>query len=135
MDEVKSGGELPPDQPRTSPDNPLTPAPAEVLPPAIARGGGGATTPPPPSPPGDDDDDEEEGGMLRMSFLEHLEELRSRIIRALGGFGVIFLLCVVFSNQLFDIVMAPGFDAIQKAGGTFAALKPMERFSIMWMWT
>jgi len=37
--------------------------------------------PPPSSPPpkaaDDDEDDEEEDGMLRMSFLEHLEELRS----------------------------------------------------------
>jgi hypothetical protein len=29
----------------------------------------------------------DEDGMLRMSFLDHLEELRSRIIRALCGFG------------------------------------------------
>ena len=28
--------------------------------------------------------------MLRMSFLEHLEELRARIISALWGFGVHF---------------------------------------------
>src|SRR5262245_45317960 len=43
--------------------------------------------PPPPPPPaatsdGDDGDHDEEG-MLRMSFLEHLEELRSRLIRAI----------------------------------------------------
>ena len=43
-----------------------------------------------------------------MSFLEHLEELRDRIIKALWGFGVIFFLCVCFSNQLFNIIIAPG---------------------------
>ncbi len=34
--------------------------------------------PPPPPPPSDEDDDgdDEEKGMLRMSFMEHLEELR-----------------------------------------------------------
>lgn len=45
---------------------------------------------------------EESTGLLRMSLLEHLEELRARIIKALWGFGVIFLLCVVFSDKLFD---------------------------------
>ena len=40
-----------------------------------------------PDPLLDPDDD----GMLRMSILEHLEELRSRIIRALMGFGVAYL--------------------------------------------
>ena len=29
--------------------------------------------------------------MLRMSFMEHLEELRTRIIRALMGLGVAFV--------------------------------------------
>lgn len=36
--------------------------------------------------------------MLHMSILEHLEELGSRILKALSGFGVIFLLCVIFSS-------------------------------------
>src|SRR5260370_875176 len=50
-----------------------TPEPAPL--PAKYGGGGGAA--PPPKPP-DDEGDEEEDGMLRMSFLDHLEELRSR---------------------------------------------------------
>ena len=33
------------------------------------------------------DDDE---GMVRMSFLEHLDEARSRILKALAGVGVAF---------------------------------------------
>src|ERR1017187_3787884 len=45
--------------------------------------------PPPPPPPGGGGDDEDDG-MLRMSFLEHLEELRTRIIRALMGVAVAF---------------------------------------------
>ena len=35
--------------------------------------------------------------MLRMSFLEHLEELRSRLIKALLGLGVAFMLSLIFS--------------------------------------
>src|SRR4051812_34144062 len=45
-------------------------------------------TPPPPPPPSDsdtDEGDEEEQGMLRMSFMEYLEELRTRMLLALLG--------------------------------------------------
>lgn len=120
MDEV-NGGELPPDQPL-----------------ALAKTGGGGRTPPPPPPPDDDEEDEDERGMLRMSFLEHLEELRDRIIKALWGFGIIFFLCVCFSNQLFNIIIAPGFDALKRTGipgAEFTVIDPMEGFSIIWVWT
>ena len=35
-----------------------------------------------------------------MSFLEHLDELRKRIIWALIGVGVGFAIAIVFLNQL-----------------------------------
>src|SRR4051812_20602584 len=62
-------------------------APSTAVIPATAAAGGSGGSAPPPPPSGPDDGDEEEGGMLRMSFLEHLEELRSRILRALAGVG------------------------------------------------
>lgn len=77
-------------------------------------------------------------GMLRMSFLEHLEELRSRIIKALWGFGAIFLLCLIFSPQLFAIMLAPGLKALRNtgiAGAEFIAIDVTEQFSIVWVWT
>src|SRR5580658_11105730 len=123
-----NGGELPPDQTGSFRDDPHAPPPAEIIPPpALARGGGGSRTPPPPPP--DDADDPDERGMLRMSFLEHLEELRTRIIRALYGFGVIFLLCVYFSNDLFRVIEAPGLAALAATGikgAGFIAIDPME---------
>jgi len=103
---------------------------------AIASGGGGGRRLPPHSSSGDGDDEEE--GMLRMSFLEHLEELRSRIIRALYGFGLVFLACVIFSNQLFQVVLAPGQEALRATKdplAQFVAIDPMEQFSIIWVWT
>src|ERR1700683_3090907 len=63
--------------------------------------------PPPPPPPVADPEDEEEDKMLRMSFMEHLEELRNRIIRALYGLGIAFVLSVGFANKLWDFVSAP----------------------------
>jgi sec-independent protein translocase protein TatC len=99
----------------------------------VPAGAGGGYAPPPPPPP---DDDEEDEGMLRMSFLEHLEEMRSRIIRALMGFGVAFLLCIIFCYQLWDIVRAPAVDALTKIGvkpPNLVINEPMEAFSIIWV--
>ena len=59
---------------------------------------------------------DEEQGMLRMSFLEHLNELRSRIIKALVGFGVVFIACMAFSDRLWLIVQAPAVEAFRKLG-------------------
>jgi len=81
---------------------------------------------------------DEEDGMLRMSFLEHLEELRARILKALYGFGAVFALCVIFSTQLFRIVERPGLIALKNTGNPnahFVAIDVMEQFSIVYVWT
>jgi sec-independent protein translocase protein TatC len=79
---------------------------------------------------------DQEDGLLRMSFLEHLEELRSRIIRALLGFGVIFVACLAFSDRLWLIVQAPAVEAFRKLGsGGLVGINAMEQFEIIWMWT
>jgi sec-independent protein translocase protein TatC len=83
-------------------------------------------------------DDGEDSGLLRMSCLEHLEELRTRILRALCGFGLVFLLCAIFSQQLFEAVLAPGLLALRNTGipgAHFVAIDVFERFSIIWVWT
>lgn len=79
--------------------------------------------------------DPDDDGMLRMSIVEHLEELRTRIIRALIGFGVAYVAAMVFANQLWDLVQAPGLAAFKELGeGGFIAIDPFELFSIVWMW-
>lgn len=79
---------------------------------------------------------DQQDGLLRMSFLEHLEELRSRLIRALVGFGVIFLACLIFSDKLWLIVQAPAVEAFRKLGsGGLVGINAMEQFEIIWMWT
>ena len=77
-------------------------------------------------------------GLLRMSFMEHLEELRARILKALWGFGAIFLLCVLFSYRLFNIIQRPGLIALKNTGipnAHFVQTNVMESFSIIWVWT
>jgi len=96
------------------------------------RMGGGQVPPPPPPPPGEGD---EEDGMLRMSFLEHLEELRSRIFKAMAGVGVAFVLSLSFSSQLWDFVSQPAVGALTLLGinpPNLAQIEPMEAFNIIW---
>jgi sec-independent protein translocase protein TatC len=91
--------------------------------------------PPPPSPP-DTPEEEEEDGMLRMSFMEHLEELRSRIIRALYGLGIAFVLALAFAGKLWDIISDPAIEALKHLHVNpprLAQLTPMESFSIIWV--
>jgi sec-independent protein translocase protein TatC len=94
-------------------------------------GGGGM---PPPSPPSGDGEDEEDDGMLRMSFLEHLEELRSRIFKALGGVAIAFLVSLTFSRQLWDFVRQPASAALTSLGygPDLVMIEPMEGFNIIW---
>ena len=95
------------------------------------------TPPPPPPPPtveDEEEEDEEEGGMLRMSFMEHLEELRSRILKALMGVGVAFIVSLTFTNTLWRIVSAPAIDALKHLHytPTLVQITPMETFTIVW---
>src|SRR5271155_3160414 len=91
---------------------------------------------PPPPPPATDPEDEEEESMLRMSFMEHLEELRNRIIRALYGLGIAFVLALAFANKLWDVVSDPAVDALKHLHVNpprLAQLSPMEAFSVIWV--
>ncbi len=128
------------DEPNGTGDSPAGAAPsAPASTPGTAvekaqpRSGGGGKTPPPP-PPGGDSGDEEEDGMLRMSFLQHLEELRSRIIRAFWGLAAAFVLSLTFSNQLWDFVSQPAVQALKTLGyaQTLKQITPMEGFNVIW---
>jgi sec-independent protein translocase protein TatC len=92
-------------------------------------GGGGI----PPDPP-EDGEPEEEDGMVRMSFLQHLEELRTRIIRSLWGLAVAFGLSLAFTDRLWTAVCQPAAAALKSLGyeQTLYAVDPMEAFMIIW---
>jgi sec-independent protein translocase protein TatC len=59
-----------------------------------------------PEPDWDDDDSSPDGGG-KMSFLEHLDELRKRIVWALVGVVVGFSIAVFFYQELWLFVMQP----------------------------
>ncbi len=74
--------------------------------------------------------------MLRMSFMEHLEELRTRIIHALYGLGLAFVFSLAFAGKLWDIISDPAVEALKHLNVNpprLAQLTPMESFSIIWV--
>jgi sec-independent protein translocase protein TatC len=99
-----------------------------------AKGGGGNPPPPPSGNDGGDEDDDDDY-MLRMSFLEHLEELRSRIIRALMGVAVAFVVSILFTDKLWAFVSAPAVAALTalKYTPTLVQITPMEAFNVIWV--
>lgn len=106
------------------------PAPA----PATSAGSGGST-PPPYSGADDEDEDSDEEGMLRMSFLEHLEELRNRIVKALAGAAVAFAFAIYFADEIWKLVSSPAREALIQAGyeEDLAMMTPTEGFSVIWV--
>jgi len=112
----------------SQPGNPV------ALTPSVPPSGSPPKPPEPPKPaePEPDEDD----GMLRMSFLEHLEDLRKRIIMAIGGVGVAFVLSLLFSDQLWIFVADPAVTALKHLGvnpPVLSMISPMDGFQIIWM--
>ena len=90
---------------------------------------------PPGGDGGDDGHGEDEEGMVRMSFLEHLEELRRRLFYAVGGLVLGFGLSLTFANYLWNIVAGPAVRALEQLGVNppeLAQIAPLEYFNIVW---
>ncbi|MDE0123575.1 MAG: twin-arginine translocase subunit TatC [Bryobacterales bacterium] len=105
---------------------------------SAAAGSKPPPSPPPPPDPGADDADDEDD-MARMSFLEHLEELRTRILRALGGLLVVYVLCLAFATDLLSFVLAPFYAAVEgfttKSGDPIKIIniRPLEQFQVIYI--
>lgn len=70
-------------------------------------------------------DDDSTGG--KMSFLDHLDELRSRIVYAVGSLFVAFVICFVFVGYIFDFIMRP-LQQMLEPGQTLIYTEPGEAF-------
>jgi len=110
----------------------VEPPPTE--PPVKYSSGGGAL--PPSKPPAADEDEDDGEGMLRMSFLDHLEELRSRLVRMLIGLGAAYGLSLFFSDRLWDFVQKPAESALKALKvdpPQLHSFSPMDTFNIVWL--
>jgi len=100
----------------------------------VRRTLGGSTVPPaPPPPPGEEEDDDDEG-MVRMSFMGHLEELRTRLLRIVFGVILCAVGCLSFSSRLWEFVRQPAKTALLSLGygEDLVMTTPMEAFNVVW---
>lgn len=86
--------------------------------------------------PGDSDgwgDPSLNGGGAKMTFLEHLDELRKRIIIALSSVAVGTAIAFAFVDRIYNFVMDPLYKLLPKGGSTLVYTEPTEAF-ILWVW-
>jgi sec-independent protein translocase protein TatC len=63
-----------------------------------------------------------------MTFMEHLKELRSRIIRMFLFAGLILICCLPFTNLIYSFISAPLME-LMPAGSSMIATEVASPFS------
>jgi sec-independent protein translocase protein TatC len=84
-----------------------------------------AASVPPPVPEEPPDDDR----TAKMSFLEHLDELRTRLIRSVTALVAAFLICLFFIDKIQAFIMKPLYATLPR-GGSFIFTEPTEGFML-----
>ena len=130
---VEPGTPAPEPPPLEFSEIPFEPAPPPASPPSppVPPAPPLAVGPPKPPDPPDEDD-----GMTKMSFMDHLEELRSRLIKSVVGLAAGLAVSLIFSNPLWLLVSQPAVSALKKIGvdpPVLVQLSPMDVFQIVWM--
>lgn len=85
-----------------------------------------------PLPPPDHEatvGDEESSDGARMSFLEHLDELRRRLLIAVAAIGVGMAISFFFINEIYGFIMQP-LTALLPPGGHFITTELTEKFML-----
>ena len=77
-------------------------------------------------------DEESRGSLTAMSFLDHLEELRRRLIYSIIAVTVGFFACWNYHEFIFSFVQRPIMDALQRNGMAekLVYLNPTEPFNL-----
>jgi sec-independent protein translocase protein TatC len=65
---------------------------------------------------------------VRMTFIEHLEELRRRLLWSFAAVSVCFIATYNFSRKIFDLLMQPIIKSLPK-GSTLIFTRPAEGFT------
>jgi sec-independent protein translocase protein TatC len=87
----------------------------------------GQARPSPTPAPGSDDPEDFEGSGARMSFLEHLDELRKRLLVSAAALFLGFLAAFAFIPYVFEFVMRP-LTEVLPGGGRLIYTEPTEAF-------
>ena len=106
---------------------------ADEAPPEAGAGGPGGQPPPPPGGGGDHGGEESsEEEMTKMSFFDHLDELRKRIIYSLIAVAVAFFICFSFARPIFDHMSEPLRAALRDMGlqDQLYFTKPTDAFTL-----
>ena len=70
----------------------------------------------------------------KMNLTEHLDELRSRILKSLIAIGIAFLLSYLFSSQLMALISQPIKPYLSATEGRLIFISPFEKFfSYLWL--
>nr|WP_245578250.1 twin-arginine translocase subunit TatC [Desulfomicrobium escambiense] len=105
-----------PDEP--GPDSAPEPSPAGGSAPAKQAEGSPEPVTDSADDPPDASADADAEEVHEMTFTEHLNELRVRLVRCIIGAFVGFLACYGFAEQLFALLMKPLMDLLQPTGGS-----------------
>src|SRR3990170_1980203 len=65
---------------------------------------------------------------IKMTFIEHLEELRKRILWSLAAILICFIVAYTFSKKIFDFLMKPIIENLPQ-GSTLIFTRPAEGFT------
>jgi sec-independent protein translocase protein TatC len=120
---------------------PPAPVAGEVAAPALSPtsvevGGGGSSRRPPGFGGGGDDGSggggEEEEEMSKMSFLDHLVELRTRLIRCVIAVAIGFFACFTYAKEIFEYLARPAYEALRSLHlpDEMVYLHPTDAFNI-----
>ena len=93
----------------------------------FGRRGQSALSEPTEPDPWDGDGDDENGTGAKMTFLEHLDELRKRLIIAVSSVGVGCVIAFAFVNRIYDFVYYPLLALLPK-DSHFIFTEPTEAF-------
>jgi sec-independent protein translocase protein TatC len=112
---------LPESTPALLPENTTAQLPENTAALAALEPAAGLPPPPPGPPPGSHSRDDEFPGEVEMPLLDHLEELRRRILRSLLALVVAAAACLVFVRPLVRLLEMPaqGIRFLQLAPGEF----------------
>jgi sec-independent protein translocase protein TatC len=76
-----------------------------------------------------DTDNDFEGAGAKMSFLEHLDELRTRLIHAVIAIGICCVISFIFLDRVFEFVTLPMLQMLPE-GGNLVQTEPGEFFML-----